>query len=86
MILTRDRHFYKDYFSLLFYIAFQNLLSFGVSLLDNMMLSRYSITALNGAAVANQIQFLLQMIVTSAGEGVVVLAAQYWGAKKTKPL
>ncbi len=86
MILTRDRHFYKDYFSLLFYIAFQNLLSFGVSLLDNMMLSRYSITALNGAAVANQIQFLLQMIVTSAGEGVVVLAAQYWGAGKNKPI
>lgn len=86
MILTRDKSFYKNYFSLLLYIAFQNLLSFSVSLLDNVMLSRYSITAFNGAAVANQIQFLLQMIVTSAGEGVVVLAAQYWGAKKKKPI
>lgn len=86
MILTRDKSFYKTYFSLLFYIAFQNLLSFGVSLLDNVMLSNYSMTALNGASIANQIQFLLQMIVTSAGEGVVVLAAQYWGAKKTKPI
>ena len=86
MLLTRDKSFYRNYFSLLLFIAFQNLLSFSVSLLDNVMLSRYNTLALNGASVANQIQFLLQMIVTSAGEGVVVLAAQYWGARKTKPI
>ena len=86
MLFTRDRNFYKSYFSLLFFIAFQNLLSFSVALLDNVMLSRYSSLALNGAALANQIQFLLQMIVVAAGEGVVVLGAQYWGARRTTPL
>ena len=85
-MLTRDREFYKTYFSLLLFIAFQNLLSYSVSLLDNVMLSRYSTVALSGASLANQIQFLLQMIVGSAGEGVVVLASQYWGTRRTEPI
>ena len=85
-LMTRDRSFYKSYFTLMCFIAFQNLLSFSVALLDNVMLSRYSALALNGAALANQIQFLLQMIVVAAGEGVVVLAAQYWGARRTQPI
>ena len=85
-LMTRDRTFYKSFFSLLFFIAFQNLLSFSVALLDNVILSRYSSLALNGAALANQIQFLLQMIVVAAGEGVVVLSAQYWGARRTQPI
>ena len=85
-LMTRDKAFYKSYFSLMCFIAFQNLLSFSVALLDNVMLSRYSSLALNGAALANQIQFLLQMIVVAAGEGVVVLSAQYWGARRTEPI
>ncbi|MBR5380057.1 MAG: MATE family efflux transporter [Clostridia bacterium] len=86
MLFTKDRGFYKSYFSLLFFIAFQNLLSFSVALLDNAMLSRYSALALNGATLANQIQFLLQMVVVAAGEGVVVLGAQYWGTRRVSPL
>lgn len=91
VLLTKDRSFYRQYFKLLLFIAFQNLLSYSVSLLDNVMLARYDAlypgsAALNGAALANQLQFLLQMAVVAAGEGVVVLAAQYWGARRTDPI
>ena len=85
-MITRDRTFYKTYLSLLLFVAAQNLLSYSVSLLDNVMLARYSSDALNGAALANQIQFLLQMVVTAAGEGVAVISSQYWGAKKMRPI
>ena len=85
-MLTRDKSFYKRYFSLLLFIACQNLLSYSVSLLDNVMLARFSTDALSGASLANQIQFLLQMIVTSVGEGVAVISSQYWGTRRTKPI
>jgi len=62
-------------------IALQNLIVFGVGLADNLMLGGYSEAALSGVALANQIQFLLQMMVMGVGEGIVVLSSQYWGKK-----
>lgn len=67
-------------------IALQNLLVYSVNLVDNVMLGAYSQTALSGSALCNQIQFLLQMMVAGAGEGVVVLGSQYWGRNQTKPI
>ena len=78
---TRDRDFYKRLFRLLFYIALQNVIVTSVSLADNIMLGSYSEDALAGVAQVNQIQFLLQMIVNSAGEGMLVLTSQYWGKR-----
>ena len=85
-IFTRDKSFYKKFFSLLFFIAGQNLIVFSVNLADNVMLGNFSEQALSGVALANQVQFLLQMIVTGIGEGVVVLASQYWGRKDIAPI
>ena len=84
--ITKDKSFYRQFFSLLVYIALQNLIVYCVNLADNIMLGRWSEEALSGVALANQVQFLLQMIVSAAGEGVVVLASQYWGKKSLKPI
>ena len=78
-VLVKERRFYRSFFSLTGMIAIQNLLTFSVNLADNLMLGAYSETALAGSALVNQIQFLLQMIVMGAGEGIVVLSSQYWG-------
>ncbi|MEG0767187.1 MAG: MATE family efflux transporter, partial [Clostridia bacterium] len=83
---TRDRTFYREYFYLLFFIALQNMITFGVNLADNIMLGVYSESALSGVALANQIQFFLQMLVGGISEGIVVLSAQYWGRRETKPI
>lgn len=50
------------------------------------MLGAYSETALSGAALCNQVQFLLQMLVVGAGEGAIVLGSQYWGKQKLDPI
>ena len=84
--ITKDKSFYKQFFSLLVFIALQNLIVYCVNLADNIMLGRWSEEALSGVALANQVQFLLQMIVSSVGEGVVVLASQYWGKRDLKPI
>lgn len=78
---TRDRDFYARFFKLLFFISLQNVIVTSVSLADNIMLGKYSENALAGVAQVNQIQFLLQMIVNGASEGMLVLNAQYWGRK-----
>lgn len=78
---TRDKDFYSRFFRLLLFISLQNIITTSVSLADNIMLGRYSENALAGVAQVNQIQFLLQMIVNGAGEGMLVLNAQYWGRR-----
>lgn len=82
-IFTKNRSFYKSFFSLLALIALQMLAAFTVNLVDNIMLGTYSETALSGATLVNQIQFLLQMIAGGIGMGIVVLASQYWGQRRT---
>ena len=85
-VLTRDRDFYRQFFRLILFLALQNLIVYSVNLADNIMLGNYSEAALSGTACANQVQFLLQMIVSSVGEGVVVLSAQYWGKRDLRPI
>lgn len=86
MKLLHDRAFYRSLVVLTISIALQNLLVYSVNLADNVMLGAYSQTALSGSALCNQIQFLLQMMVAGAAEGVVVLGSQYWGRKQTTPI
>ena len=58
-------------------IALQNVITFVVSLAENVMLGMYSETELSGAALVNQIQFLLQMIVGGTGEGMIVMTSRF---------
>lgn len=69
-----------------FVIILQNLLIYGVNLADNVMIGRYSETAMNGVSLANQIQFLLQMLAMGTANGLSVLASQYWGKNQTEPI
>lgn len=86
MRIIREKSFYKTFAVLTASLALQNLLTYSVNLMDNVMLGAYSETALSGSALCNQFQFLLQMLVMGAGEGVVVLGTQYWGKKNLKPI
>lgn len=85
-LLTRDRKFYREFFSLIFFIAFQNLIVYAVNLADNVMLGSFNEASMTGVTQANQVQFLLQMVVNGVGEGVVVLSSQYWGRRETQPI
>lgn len=85
-IFTKDTSFYRTFFPLLFVIVLQQLAALAVNLADNIMLGRYSELALSGASLVNQLQFTLQQIAAGIGMGIVVLAAQYWGQKRTGPI
>jgi len=85
-LFTKDKYFYKTFFSMTFVMALQNLITFAVNLADNVMIGGYSQTALSGVAMVNQIQFLLQMLMLGTGSAISVLGAQYWGKKELQPI
>ena len=80
--MIKEKTFYKSFMVLALSLALQNLLTYGVNLMDTMMLGRYSQDAMGGVSLCNQVQFLLQMLVVGAGEGAVVMGSQYWGEKQ----
>ena len=84
--MTRDRNFHRTFWPLMMFLVIQNVITLSVNLLDNVMLGGYSEAALAGASAANQLFFILQQLVGGISEGLVVLAAQYWGQKRTEPI
>ena len=85
-IFTKEKQFYKTFFALMLVIGLQQLAGLMVNLVDNIMLGRYTELALSGATLVNQVQFLLQQIISCVGMGIVVLASQYWGEKRIDPI
>lgn len=75
------RDFWKRFARLLLIIAGQNVIVYGVNLLDNIMIGQISNAeaAISGIFIVNQIQFLLQMIVGGIADGAGVLCSRYWG-------
>lgn len=84
--MIKDKTFYKSFMILALSLALQNLLTYGVNMMDTVMLGRYSQQAMGGVSLCNQVQYLLQMLVVGAGEGAVVLGSQYWGKGNLKPI
>ena len=83
---TKDKTFYRTLFPILLTIALQNLVAYSVNMADNIMLGSYSQTALSSAATVNQIFFVVQQLALGIGDGLVALAAQYWGQNRVSPI
>ncbi len=81
-MFDQRKSFYREFFNLYVPLVLYNIVLFGVNLADNVMIGAYSETALSGVAAVNQIQFVFQQVIVSAGDAVVVLGSQYWGAHR----
>ena len=84
MIMVREKSFYKTLVMLSLPIVLQNVITFLVGLVDNIMVSRLGETAVSGVYVSNQLTTLLQLLVTGIGAGLTVLSSQYWGTGDKK--
>ncbi|MBQ9920888.1 MAG: MATE family efflux transporter [Clostridia bacterium] len=79
MAIVKEKAFYKQILILSLPIALQNIITFSVSLCDNIMVGSLGETSLSGVYVANQITTFLQMLVLGITAAMVILAAQYSG-------
>lgn len=84
--MTKDRAFYRNFFSIFTALVLQNVITLSVNLADNIMLGAYSETALSGVAAVNQIQFVYQQVLMALGDGLVIFCSQYWGRRQTGPM
>lgn len=75
------RSFFGKLFLFALPIMAQNMVTLSVNLADNVMVGSLNELALSGVFVANQLQGLLQMLVTGIGAAMMILGAQYWGKK-----
>ena len=80
------KKFYKMVFALVLPMALQNLINVGVSSADVIMLGRVGETALSGASLAGQVQFIMTLIFFGLTSGAAVLTAQYWGKRDIKTI
>ncbi len=83
ILMTKDRSFYKQFFSLYWVLVLNNIIVLSVSLADNIMIGAFSETALSGVTAVNQVQYIFQQLLMASGNGLVVLASQYWGQERT---
>ena len=74
-----DRSFYSTLAKIVLPLALQNLISFGVGLVDNFMVGSLGDGALSGVLISNQIQWILHMLCAGLSAALVILAAQYIG-------
>ncbi|MCL2058066.1 MAG: MATE family efflux transporter [Oscillospiraceae bacterium] len=76
---NRDPAFYKKLALIALPLAGQSVISFGVGLSDNLMVSHLGESSIGGIFVANQIQGILHMLLMGLAAALVILAAQYYG-------
>lgn len=67
-------------------VALQYLLTYGVALMDSIMVGALGETELSAVTVANQPFFLFTMCIFGLSSGAGVLIAQYWGKNDTETI
>lgn len=79
LFLWDDRDFYRSIAAIAVPIALQNLINFGVSMMDTLMLGVLGEVQLSAASIANQMAFMFMVISFGVANGCNVLSAQHWG-------
>lgn len=79
-----DKKFWYSMLLLALPIAFQNLLSSSLTLVDTIMVGSLGDTALSAVGIAGQVSWLLNIFCFGICSGGVVFISQYWGINDIK--
>ncbi|EHK2304447.1 MATE family efflux transporter [Clostridium perfringens] len=79
MIITRDKRFYRLLFSIALPIAVQNLITFMVSMVDTLMVGALGEIQLSAVSIANNLFFVLTILMFGLAGGSNIMISQYWG-------
>ncbi len=77
--LMKEKSFYKTLAAIALPIALQNVIAFGVQMMDTVMVGTLGDTALSAASLANQPFFVFMILTFGLAGGGAVLISQYWG-------
>ena len=81
MILSflRDREFLRAMLALAVPVAFQQLITASLNMVDVLMVGQLGETSVAALGLANQIFFLLILFLFGVTSGIAIFTAQYWG-------
>lgn len=82
MLSLKNKEFYSELFKLSLPIALGSLVSFSISLSDNMIISRLGKEAASSVFLCNQLAFLLTMLISGVEATVLSVASRLIGAGK----
>lgn len=82
--LFKDKIFYKSMFAIALPIALQNLISSSLNMVDTVMIGRLGETEIASVGLANQIFFLLALLLFGTNSGASIFVAQFWGKRDVK--
>lgn len=77
----QDRVFLRNMLSLAIPVAFQQLITASLSMLDVLMVGQLGETSVAALGLANQIFFLLILFLFGVTSGMSIFTAQYWGKR-----
>jgi len=77
----RDRVFLRDMLALAIPVAFQQLITASLNMIDVLMVGQLGETSVAALGLANQIFFLLILFLFGITSGMAIFTAQYWGKK-----
>ncbi|WP_415308684.1 MATE family efflux transporter [Clostridium perfringens] len=86
MIITRDKRFYRLLFSIALPIAVQNLITFMVSMVDTLMVGALGEIQLSAVSIANNLFFVLTILMFGLAGGSNIMISQYWGKGNVKKI
>ena len=79
----RNIDFYKLLITISIPIVIQNLISSSLNLVDNVMIGQLGETYIAATGLANQIYFIMTLLLFGGNSGISIYIAQYWGNKET---
>jgi len=77
--IFQDRHFYSVFLSIAIPITIQQFFSALTGMLDVVMVGQLGEVAIASLGLANQIFFLLTILIFGINSGIAIFTAQYWG-------
>lgn len=75
-----DRAFYRKVFAIMLPILIQNVITNGVSLLDNIMVGRLGTEPMSGVAIVNQLMFVFNLCIFGGISGAGIFTTQFYGS------
>ncbi|HKJ37254.1 MAG TPA: MATE family efflux transporter [Anaerolineales bacterium] len=80
----RDKQFFRAMLALAVPVAFQQLITAGLNMIDVLMVGQLGETSVAALGLANQIFFLLILFLFGVSSGTAIFTAQYWGKGDTE--
>ncbi len=82
----RDRSFLRELLVIAIPISFQQLINASLNMIDVIMVGQLGETAIAALGLANQVFFVLILILFGTTSGMAIFTAQYWGKQEMEPI